>query len=193
MGYLDVAASQVGVRGDYNKYWAELEPSLQGAAWCACFVSWCLKHAGSLGAVGGRPFYNCTFAVNKARSMRQWYRTPKVGSLVIFDWGTGSPQHIAFVYAVYGLSSIGTIGGNESDAVKQQVRGTSQVMGYWYINAVPGSGVGVATTGSTGTGTVESTPAAPGAGGVLKPAPAQTLVGAAEGGAWVDFSRRLVA
>lgn len=144
MGYLDIAAGEVGYKGpaeNHNKYWAALKPSWQGYPWCFTFVSWCLWKAGSLSAIGGSPLYYCPTGVNLARKRGQWFLKPQAGDLVF--WGTnGVSYHVGFVVKVVS-GGIETIEGNTSgDYVRRRTRSFNNVMGYWHMTAVPGSGAG---------------------------------------------------
>jgi len=145
--YLEIADGEVGYRGDGNnhtKYWLDLNPGLNGQPWCACFVSWCLWKAGVLSAIGGSAMYSCTQMMNKAKAQGQWASNPVVGSLAIYDFGSGSPAHVEFVVGTG--SSLTCIGGNTSgDYVARKTRSKSDIMGYWHIEAahdtyVPGTG-----------------------------------------------------
>lgn len=185
-GYLEIAAGEVGYRGNpenVTKYWAALAPSLQGQPWCAAFVSWCLREAGQLDAIGGSPMYSCIAMVNKARARGQWSGSPRDGALAIYDFGSGTPAHVEFVVSS-GTGSIEAIGGNTSgDVVARKTRSTSLVLGYWHIDAVPGS----IPPGSGGAG--------PGGGisaGTWVEAPAQTLAGEPAGGDVTFTGRRVI-
>lgn len=140
MGYLEIAAAEVGYHGNpenVTKYWADLAPNLQGLPWCGCFVSWCLKEAGSLGSIGGAPIYSVPVMVQKARAAGQWTSSPQ--GLAIFDFGTGVPAHVEFVVSASG-SSLVSIGGNTTgDVVSEKTRDMSQVLGFWAIEAAAGS------------------------------------------------------
>lgn len=166
-GYLEIAQGEVGYRGspeNYTKYWADLNPSYQGLDWCGAFVSWCLNKAGSLGAIGGSPMYYVPSMVTKAREMGQWTSTPSVGALGIYDFGSGIAAHVDFIVGV-GSGVVETIGGNTTgDLVARKFREMSSVLGFWDIQATPGS-----VTPGVGSGI--------GSGGQLVAAPVQTIFG----------------
>ena len=148
IGYLDVARGQVGYvekRSDITKYWDDLYPPFQGSPWSFAFVSWCLKQAGQLNLIGGKPMYYTPTGVNVAITRKQWSRTPKVGSLIFYDWGTGMAQHVEFVLAIKG-AALTTIGGNYSDKVGLFKHTTSEALGYWHIGGVPIGTGGTTTT-----------------------------------------------
>lgn len=142
MGYLEIADGEIGYRGNpenVTKYWAALEPSLQGQPWCGAFVSWCFLRAGVLSTAMGGPMYSCSAMVRRAKSRGQWGSNPSVGDLAIYDFGSGVPAHVAFV-AGLGSGTITDIGGNTSgDYVARKVRQRSAVLGYWKIDAPLGS------------------------------------------------------
>lgn len=74
---IDVARSQIGyveTPSNITRYWAELEPGLQGNPWCAAFVSWVFKHAGMpLPAMGKTYGYvYVPNAVNYAKAHGLW-------------------------------------------------------------------------------------------------------------------------
>ena len=181
-GYLEIADGQVGYRGNpenVTKYWADLEPSLQGQPWCGAFVSWCLWKAGVLTAAMGGPMYSCSAMVRRARSRGQWASNPVVGALVIYDFGSGSPAHVEFVTGIVS-GGINAIGGNTSgDLVARKNRSNSQILGYWHIEAPTGSIP--AGTGDAGYSYITY--------GEYVAAPAQTVVGEAAGPAGVRFGK----
>lgn len=169
-GYLEIADGEVGYRApasNVTKYWADLEPSFQGLAWCGAFVSWCLWKAGSLSAIGGEMFY-VPAMVDRARARGQWASNPVVGALVIFNFNTGSAQHVGFCTGV-GSGSISTIEGNtSSDGVDRKTR-SSGIMGYWHITAAAGS-IPPSGTGDSGASWYQSAP-------TRVPRPAETIAG----------------
>lgn len=157
-GYLEIAAGEVGYRGNpenHTKYWADLAPNFQGQPWCGAFVSWCLKQAGQLSAIGGSPMYYVPSMVSRAKAAGQWSNQPSTGALVIYDFGTGVAAHVEFLVSSSGATLVG-IGGNTSgDLVSQKTRNASSVLGYWALSATPGSipaGSAVAGPAYIGTG-----------------------------------------
>lgn len=184
MGYLEIADGQVGYRGNpenVTKYWADLEPSLQGQPWCGAFVSWCFWKAGVLTAAMGGPMYSCSAMVKRAKSRGQWASNPVVGALAIYDFNSGSPAHVEFVVSV-GSGTINAIGGNTSgDLVARKTRSTGVVLGYWHVEAPAGS----IPAGTGGAGN----PAPIGLVTRMK-APAQTIDGDEEGEPRTRFGSR---
>jgi hypothetical protein len=118
--------------------------------WCADFVSWVMKTAGTPftgGSSGG-------WRVPAVTSMQEWFKTgkngstyfaansstrPKAGDVAIYIGAQtpdgGSNQHVAIVVAVdESAGTITTVGGNESDTVKKSTRaatlGVSGLVGF---------------------------------------------------------------
>lgn len=111
---LDVARSQLGTtqaRDGANKYGAAY--GMDRVAWCAEFQWWVFTTAGA-GALIAKTAYTPTLA--------SWYqqqgradRTPRVGSLVFYNWpgdGVDRIQHVGIVEAVNADGTITTIEGN---------------------------------------------------------------------------------
>lgn len=111
---LDVARSQIGTVEDArgsNPYGRAYGMDRQ--AWCAMFVWWVGQQAGA-GALIPKAAYTPTLA--------GWYqqrglasRTPRVGSLVFFDWpgdGVNRISHVGLVEAVNPDGTLTTIEGN---------------------------------------------------------------------------------
>lgn len=131
---LKYAKSQVGVcepSGDdvylqwYNKTTGSSLP--MNAAWCACFVTWCLRSAGVPTSVFGNTA-QCSVALSWAKSKKIWYSRltghhPQAGELILFDWdGDKKPDHIGIV-SQSGATSLKTIEGN--------TKGAATVDGVW--------------------------------------------------------------
>lgn len=182
-GYLEIADGQVGYKApseNVTKYWADLYPAFQGQPWCGAFTSWCLWKAGALAATGGAMYY-CPSMVSRAKSRGQWASTPVVGALALYDWGAGIAAHVEFVAGVPSPGTINVIGGNTGDdQVIRRNRTTSQVMGYWHIEA---------PTGSISAGTGAAGPSRPSY-GTLTAAAAQTIEGEGDEESRVRFARR---
>lgn len=111
---LDVARSQIGTtqaRNGANKYGAAY--GMDRVAWCAEFQWWVFREAGA-SALIPKTAYTPTMA--------SWYqqqgrasKTPKVGSLVFYNWpgdGIDRIQHVGIVEAVNADGTITTIEGN---------------------------------------------------------------------------------
>lgn len=116
---LDNKTSNAGYK-NYTKYWRDMCPSLQGQAWCDCFVSWCFnKTYGSVKAnellYGGlRSYYTPTSAkcyLTKGRLDKN----PKRGDQIFFskNGSVDSIYHTGIVESFDG-SYINTIEGNTS-------------------------------------------------------------------------------
>lgn len=147
---VSVAENEIGYTGtsSYSKYgeWY----GYQGG-WCTTFVMWCFNQAGSSYSVklygniipsGG----NCNSMISWFSSKNQYYKrnsgyTPKAGDLVFFDWsGNGSSQHVGIVSGTSG-STVYTIEGNCSGAVKSRTYTTGGSKPYNNISSIMGYGV----------------------------------------------------
>ncbi|HEX2312561.1 MAG TPA: CHAP domain-containing protein [Thermomonospora sp.] len=128
---LRVARSQLGYRerGDgwtrFGAWYAERhgDSAFARAAWCDMFLGWCADQAGALDVVGD--FAYTPWHADWFRDRGRWSRTPRVGSLVFFDWGgshdIGAIDHVGIVEAVRD-GAVVTIEGNTSNAVMRRVR-----------------------------------------------------------------------
>ncbi|MEU5991962.1 CHAP domain-containing protein [Spirillospora sp. NPDC047418] len=106
-----------------------------GAQWCDMFVSWLGAQTGVKNM--GWDAYTVQHA-NWFKDTGRWGKAAKPGSLVFFDWKQGADadlsaiDHVALVVKDNGDGTISTIEGNTDDAVKQEVRDKSDVVGYGY-------------------------------------------------------------
>lgn len=95
--------------GNVTDVWAELEPSLQGAYWCAGGVSYDWKHAGGGFPAIDRPygFVSCVDGMNWAKRNGLWITSGySFGDTLIFDWkGDGVPDHTGHFIKELGGSS----------------------------------------------------------------------------------------
>ena len=114
--FIELAASQIGHYGDYNKYnawyWEPIYGYDPGWAWCAVFQSWCADQLG----LGFKP--NSASAYFAQQFPRVY--EPQRGDFVLFNWDGRSDQgwtdHIGVVeWADAGSSYFGTIEGNTND------------------------------------------------------------------------------
>jgi hypothetical protein len=140
---LNVARSQIGFlegpgNDNHNPYgpffgWPDRQ------AYCDEFVSWVGVHAGAADIIGKS--YNCDAHIRWFKARGQFSRTPRVGSVVFFDWNRdGSAEHTGFVDDIMAGARIRTIEGNTRDpgstapGARQGVfkvhRSTSLVLGY---------------------------------------------------------------
>ncbi len=126
-----VARSQIGYvegggnrDGNITKYWSELDPGLQGQSWCACFVSWCFKHAGApLPRMDrGYGFMNCASAVHYARANGIFSQSGHYAPGDIVLYGSGGGDHTGIVVADDGVT-ITAIEGNTSSGNGQDTNG----------------------------------------------------------------------
>lgn len=147
---VSVAENEIGytATSSYSKYgeWY----GYQGG-WCTTFAMWCFNQAGSSCSVqlygsiipsGG----NCNSMISWFSNRGEYYKqgsgyTPKAGDLVFFDWsGNGSSQHVGIVSGVSG-STIYTIEGNCSGAVKSRSYTSNGSKPYNNISSIMGYGV----------------------------------------------------
>jgi len=111
---LDVARSQIGTvqaADGSNPYGAAY--GMNKVAWCAQFVWWVGQQAGA-GALIPKAAYTPTLAA-WFQQRGQASRSPRVGSLVLFDWpgdGVDRISHVGLVEAVNADGTITTIEGN---------------------------------------------------------------------------------
>jgi len=92
---LRVAVSQIGyveTPSNITRYWAELEPGLQGNPWCAAFVSWVFKHAGLPLPAMGKPygFVYVPNAVNYAKTHGLWDESGHYAPGDVVCYGNGA-------------------------------------------------------------------------------------------------------
>jgi hypothetical protein len=103
---------------------AEYRTAVAGAGigpWCAQFVSWCAKQAGTPLGEAGQGFQSVEAVAAWAQRTGRWQQagsTPQPGDLIV--WG-GS--HIGLVESVDPDGSIHTIEGNSSNAVSKRTYG----------------------------------------------------------------------
>lgn len=115
---------------------------VRGAAypWCAAFLWDVFRLAGASDLFyGGKKSAYCPAIMQYAKAHKQWYSTPKVGDLVLFDFkGNGVACHIGMVVEVISKTSIKTIEGNTAvgndsngGEVMYRTRSTSSILGYY--------------------------------------------------------------
>lgn len=116
---LDRARSQIGTveaRDGSNPYGKAY--GMDRVAWCAEFQWWCFTTAGG-SALIPRTAYTPTFAA-WFQGKGQASRTPRVGSLVFYDWpgdGVDRISHVGIVEAVNSDGTITTIEGNTTSGI----------------------------------------------------------------------------
>ncbi len=105
--------------------------------WCAYFVSWLAKEAGSpVGAGGNGTGYVPTLEAwgrQQGRYAEADSYKPSPGDIVIFNWGgSGVADHTGIVESVDTDGTVHTIEGNSSDAVKRREysSSTNDIQGY---------------------------------------------------------------
>jgi hypothetical protein len=103
---------------------AEYRTAVAGAGvgpWCAQFVSWCAKQAGTPLGEAGQGFQSVEAVAAWAQRTGRWQpagSTPQPGDLIV--WGG---RHIGLVESVDPSGSIHTIEGNSSNAVSKRTYG----------------------------------------------------------------------
>jgi hypothetical protein len=104
--------------GNVTKVWAELDPPLQGASWCAGGVSYVVKHAGGALPAIDRPYgyISCNDAYIWAKKHGLWTTSGyQFGDAIIFDWkGDGVPDHTGFFIKEEGGGKVRTFEMNTS-------------------------------------------------------------------------------
>ncbi|MEU7830376.1 peptidoglycan-binding protein [Nonomuraea sp. NPDC049129] len=115
-----------------------------GYPWCAASTSVWLKAAGLRPGTDYPHTASTITQYNWAKSKGRWYKTPKVGDLVLYSSNStsGGIYHVELVTKV-SVTSISTIGGNTSGSDKNGIqgngdgcykktisRGTSRIYGY---------------------------------------------------------------
>ncbi len=105
-------------------------------AWCAVFVSWCLRQAGEKDSAGGA-FASCSLWVARLKELGQYTsrsaHTPKMGDLIFFrSAGVGRvSDHVGLVRYVSG-GRVYTVEGNSSGqvALRDYALGDTYIVGY---------------------------------------------------------------
>ena len=108
---------------------------MNGAPWCAMFVSWCANEAGVLGTAIPK-FASCDAGMSWFRSRNQFVRAggsykPKTGDIIFFG-SISDSTHVGIVARSDG-SKVYTIEGNSSDMVKERsyaLNNTGRIVGY---------------------------------------------------------------
>ena len=142
------ARSQIGTKESpagsnkvkYNTAYYGRAVSGSDYPWCCAFVWWVFKQCGAPELFyGGKKTASCTTLMNYYKSKDQFSKTPKVGSLVFFNWGKGTEaKHIGIVTAITssGVKTIegNTAVGNDSNGgeVMERTRYTKDILGYAY-------------------------------------------------------------
>lgn len=144
---LKIAVSQIGIKeipaGSNNvKYNTEYYgTTVRGLAypWCCSFIWWIFKAAGASNLFyDGKKTAYCPTVESYYKSIGQWYNTPKVGDLALFDFtGKGIAGHIGIVESVNANGTITTIEGNTSitsndngGAVMRRIRKMNIIRGF---------------------------------------------------------------
>lgn len=91
-------------------------------AWCSVFVSWVGAASGNSSMVPKKASYESYLSHLKASGHLNYSGKPPVGSVVLFDWGSGTPSHTGFVRSHSG-SYLNTVEGNTSNGKGSSSRG----------------------------------------------------------------------
>jgi hypothetical protein len=131
---LQVAETQVGVNEQppgsndgpqIAQYRTATQGAYAGAPWCAYFVSWCAREAGTPLGAQGQGLGSVSEITDWARSTGRLTSTPAPGELILF--GT---EHVGIVKSVNADGSLTTVEGNASNGVREETRWPSEATGY---------------------------------------------------------------
>ena len=125
---LDVARSQIGyveTPSNITRYWAELEPGLQGQPWCAGFVSWVFKHAGMTLPAMGKPygFVYCPSAVAYAKAHGLFSASGHYAPGDVVLYGAGGGDHTGIIVSDDGATMAVIEGNTSPDTAGSQTNG----------------------------------------------------------------------
>ena len=122
---------------NYTKYWAEIKPSFQGQAWCACFVTWCLVQAFGVEIatklLRHYPYVYCPTMAN----LFTLNANPKRGDIVMF-YRNGTFAHTGLVTDVNG-DYFTTVEGNTSGGSTIIANGGGVCKKGYYNSKLPGT------------------------------------------------------
>lgn len=115
---LEVQRSQLGIvesppNSNHTKY--GMAYGLDRVAWCAIFQWWAFREAGEEHLIPKTAYTPAIAAWFRARG--QWSTTPRIGSLVLFDFpgdGVGRISHVGIVEGINPNGTIVTVEGNTS-------------------------------------------------------------------------------
>lgn len=119
-----MAASQVGVQespmgSNRVKYWDELDPGMQGNAWCVAFVVWCARKVGIEENIIPTTYSTYDADGSMGKTFERWGRfyspsqiTPQAGDIILFYGHTGLVEWVDTAN-----KKVHTIEGNRSDSV----------------------------------------------------------------------------
>jgi CHAP domain/Putative peptidoglycan binding domain len=145
---LQIAQRELGVKevGDnISKYGEWYGHDLNGQAWCAMFVSYCLYNADiQMQIETEKGFHDTPNGSKWFKNQKQWFKDPVPGDIVFFDWQNatdtipGAANHVALFVSQTQDGRIITIDGNSppddesnSGEVRYKIREFNhQVMGF---------------------------------------------------------------
>ncbi|MBF2075026.1 MAG: CHAP domain-containing protein [Synechococcales cyanobacterium C42_A2020_086] len=138
-----VAARQIGyVETSNNRTKFGVWYGMDGQPWCAIFVSYCFYMAGlPLPITTSKGFAYCPYGVDWFKSKGQWFKNPKVGDVVFYDWYPGTVDsdawHVGIVESINPDGSVVSIEGNTAvgndsngGKVMRRTRGTNVQYGF---------------------------------------------------------------
>lgn len=113
---LTLARSQLGYteeRSNITKYWAELNPGLQGSPWCAAFTGWVYKHCGSDLLLTGpsAPYYTPSMEA-WAKATRRWKMSKDCLPGDVLIYGGNGAVHTGILSKQDGPNRVIAIEGN---------------------------------------------------------------------------------
>ena len=127
---------------NYTKYWRDVDPSLQGSYWCACFISWLFLKA--YGLEGARtlllhwPYITCQVIYEKFKTAGRCFCSPKVGDIVVFFNGSRM-YHTGLIVGV-SKERFTTIEGNSSNGSSVIANGGAVVKKSYALNEAVAAG-----------------------------------------------------
>lgn len=140
------AKSQVGTKENpsgsnkvkYNTEYYGRAVSGSSYPWCCVFIWWLFKKCNASGLFyGGKKTASCTTLMDYYKAKGQFSKTPKVGSLVFFQFDNDpASEHIGIVIKVNSGSIVtiegNTAVGNDSNGgeVMERTRYPKQILGY---------------------------------------------------------------
>jgi Putative peptidoglycan binding domain/CHAP domain len=119
---LQIAQRELGekeVGDNINKYAQWYDPDLNGQAWCAIFVSYCLYQAGFRNRIDtDKGFHDTITGSRWFKTQNRWFKDPLPGDIVFFNWQDekdklpSEANHVAFYIGRTQDNRIITLDGN---------------------------------------------------------------------------------
>ena len=123
LGYVE-GVNQYGA-SNQTKYWADLDPVLQGQPWCAAFVSWVFTKAGKPLPAMGKPygFSYCPYGEAYAKKNDLWDADGQYQPGDVILYGTNLAEHTGIVVSDDGKTVVTIEGNTSSGEAGSQVNG----------------------------------------------------------------------